>query len=191
MKIILVLVRENSPKRFSHPAYSCSHSVLFTLLTTPRKAEEPSDINERCTASPLCQRPRFCCCLFSAMNLEELQNSICNNVFLSNGWMLVGVANCYNTKTQLLTAQKNVQFKSSLAPPHCLQIMRNFSYRMVFPALLIILKCTTMRGPLVVIVWICFVYSDNKLKNQKSHGNSKLILIRVAVNTDFGQFGQH
>ena len=128
MKIILVLVRENSPKRFSHPAYSCSHSVLFTLLTTPRKAEEPSDINERCTASPLCQRPRFCCCLFSAMNLEELQNSICNNVFLSNGWMLVGVANCYNTKTQLLTAQKNVQFKSSLAPPHCLQIMRNFSY---------------------------------------------------------------
>ena len=116
-KIILVLVRENGPKRFSHPAYSCSHSVLFTLLTTPRKAEEPSDINERCTASPLCQRPRFCCCcLFSAMNLEELQNSICNNVFLSNGWMLlVGVANCYNTKTQLLTAQKNVQFKSSPA----------------------------------------------------------------------------
>ena len=85
VKIILVLVRENSPKRFSHPAYSCSHSVLFTLLTTPRKAAEPSDINERCTASPLCQRPRFCCCLFSAMNLEELQNSICNNVFLSNG----------------------------------------------------------------------------------------------------------
>ena len=184
MKIILVLVRENSPKRFSHPAYSCSHSVLFTLLTTPRKAEEPSDINERCTASPLCQRPRFCCCLFSAMNLEELQNSICNNVFLSNGWMLVGVANCYNTKTQLLTAQKNVQFKSSLASPHCLQIMPNVLYRMVFPAL-------TYFTVLVVIVWICFVYIDNKLKNQKSHGNSKLILIRVAVNTDFGQFGQH
>ena len=49
---------------------------------------------------------------------------------------------------------------------------------------------TSMRGPLVVIVWICFVYSDNKLKNQKSHGNSKLILIRVAVNTDFGQSGR-
>ena len=34
------------------------------------------------------------------------------------------------------------------------------------------------------------MYSTNKLKNQKSHGNSKLILIRVAVNTDFGQSGR-
>ena len=154
VKIILVLVRENSPKRFSHPAYSCSHSVLFTLLTTPRKAEELSDINERCTASPLCQRPRFCCCccLFSAMNLEELQNSICNNVFLSNGWMLVGVANCYNTKTQLLTAQKNVQFKSSPAPLQSSLFANNakFSIQDVFSCSN--LFYSTMRGPLVVIV---------------------------------------
>ena len=178
MKIILVLVRENSPKRFSHPAYSCSHSVLFTLLTTPRKAAEPSDINERCTASPLCQRPRFCCCLFSAMNLEELQNSICNNVFLSNGWMLVGVA----------TRKHNCWQHRKMCNLRAAQLFANNTKYLIQDGF----SCSTsMRGPLVVIVWICFVYSDNKLKNQKIHGNSKLILIRVAVNTDFGQFGQH
>ena len=87
--------------------------LFFTLLTTPRKAEERSDINERC-ASPLCQRPRCCCCccLFSAMNLEELQNSICNNVFLSNGCWCCQLLQHENTTVD--STEKKLQFRRSL-----------------------------------------------------------------------------
>ena len=92
--------------------------LFFTLLTTPRKAEERSDINERC-ASPVCQRPRrCCCCLFSAMNSERHFKTV--YVITSFFQMVVTCWCCQllqHENTTVDSTEKNLQFRRSLA--HC------------------------------------------------------------------------